>query len=740
MAETFVTLYQGNGGRVDIGYTLSQSIENNQTTITATAYAVKTNSSYYSYRSSPQNFTLTINGNAKVYGWTFNFGNMNLNQRYVITSHAVTINNNPDGSLGSISTSVYCATGTDGLGTINGSTAIAIPTIPRASSISSISGGTLGSPVTVNISRASASFTHTVVYRRTDGVDVNVGSDQGTSCVFTPSIDDSALLPNVSSGIATIFVHTYIGGSYVGTASQSFTVYVPSSVIPVINSVSKSEAVAGIATKFGGYVQNKSKLAISIGAVGAQGSTVTSWTTTILGIAYSGASFTSGLLTSVGTVTVETTVWDSRGRSRTTSSNIIVMAYSPPSILAFSGFRSLSSGVQDIINGTYLRSAMNFTVAPVNVGGVDKNSKSYTVEYKLQSSGTWLPVQSGSFYAYNSAFTTASGILSTNSAYDIRLTVADYFSSVTATFQVGTAFALMDWHGSGTSMAIGKVAEGLETLEIGGSFGVTGAIVPKGTINHKGRRLCVLSWYTTSTWGAIKIKTKIPFMSGAYMPEILISGYAYGLSSPIDIKLVLYIYNGSFVNFGATANGAYRPNIYISNEGGFICVTLSGVDVYYPHLYVDVSDARNLPDSYFSGWSVVWESPVGGSLVPYYEAFSGIGHTHTPSGIGAEPAIVSGSNANGYYRKFADGTMICWGEIPQTAISNLSEPIITFPVSFYNTATTSFVATGRPSASWTGFGIVGQNIASVSSGRITVATGSPQYLNEGKWTAIGRWK
>ncbi|MGB4589495.1 MAG: DUF859 family phage minor structural protein [Clostridiaceae bacterium] len=480
MAETFVTLYQGNGGRVDIGYTLSQSIENNQTTITATAYAVKTNSSYYSYRSSPQNFTLTINGNAKVYGWTFNFGNMNLNQRYAITSHAVTINHNPDGSLGSISTSVYCATGTDGLGTINGSTAIAIPTIPRASSISSISGGTLGSPVTVNISRASASFTHTVVYRRTDGVDVNVGSDQATSCVFTPSINDSAFLPNTTSGIATIFVHTYIGGSYVGTASQSFTVYVPSSVVPVINSVSKSEAVAGIATKFGAYVQNKSQLAINIGAVGAQGSTITSWSTTILGIVYSGASFTSGLLTSVGTVSVSTTVWDTRGRSTTTSSNITVVAYTSPSIVGFSGFRSTSGGVQDITNGTYLRSAMNFAIAPVNVGGVDKNSKSYTVEYKLQSSGTWLPITSGAVFSYNSAFTSASGILSTNSAYDIRLTVTDYFISVTATFQVGTAFALMDWHTSGTSMAIGKVAEGNGVLEIGGDFYINGGRMNNG--------------------------------------------------------------------------------------------------------------------------------------------------------------------------------------------------------------------------------------------------------------------
>lgn len=50
-----------------------------------------------------------------------------------------------------------------------------LTTIPRASSISSISGGTLGNSVTVNISRATDSFTHKVDYVRPDGEHFRVG-------------------------------------------------------------------------------------------------------------------------------------------------------------------------------------------------------------------------------------------------------------------------------------------------------------------------------------------------------------------------------------------------------------------------------------------------------------------------------------------------------------------------------------------------------------------------------------
>lgn len=84
-----------------------------------------------------------------------------------------------------------------------------LSTIPRASTISSISGNTFGSSVTVNISRASSSFTHKVDYVRPDGEHFRVGENVGTSCTFTPALSDCNFVPNSTSASAQIYVYTY---------------------------------------------------------------------------------------------------------------------------------------------------------------------------------------------------------------------------------------------------------------------------------------------------------------------------------------------------------------------------------------------------------------------------------------------------------------------------------------------------------------------------------------------------
>ena len=152
-----------------------------------------------------------------------------------------------------------------------------LTTIPRASAISSISGNTFGSSVTVNISRASSSFTHKVDYVRPNGEHFRVGENIGTSCTFTPALSDCNFVPNSTSASAQIDVYTHSGGTYIGSSSKSFTLNVPSSVLPTINSVSLSEAVSGIYAQFGGYVQGKSKISGNVSASGEYSSKIKSY-------------------------------------------------------------------------------------------------------------------------------------------------------------------------------------------------------------------------------------------------------------------------------------------------------------------------------------------------------------------------------------------------------------------------------------------------------------------------------
>ena len=214
-----------------------------------------------------------------------------------------------------------------------------------------------------------------------------------------------------------------------------------------------SEATDGIATKFAGFVQNKSKASVAITAAGAYGSTIQSYTTTILGINYSGASITSGILSSAGSVAVVTTVTDSRGRQASVTNTITVIAYDNPSIAAFSAQRCNAAGTPND-EGTSLLVSMTFNISAVN----NKNDKAYLLEYKTSNAETWNTLTSGNVYTFNSIYKSLAGLFNGDNFYNLRLTLTDYFGSASAIIELPTAFTLVDFSASGKGIAFGKVA------------------------------------------------------------------------------------------------------------------------------------------------------------------------------------------------------------------------------------------------------------------------------------------
>jgi uncharacterized protein YaiE (UPF0345 family) len=230
--------------------------------------------------------------------------------------------------------------------------------------------------------------------------------------------------------------------------------------VPSISALNISEAVSGLSTQFGGYVQNKSKLKVAITAAGSYSSTIKSYKTTIAGKSYSGSSITSGVLTSSGTVTVSTTVTDSRGRTATKSSTVTVLAYTAPKISTFSAVRANGLGAADN-NGTMALARIKFAVSAVN----NKNAKSYVVEYKQKSSDTWKQAATGSVYTYDSNMLLNIN-LDADASYDLRLSVTDFFGTSVALAEIATAFTLLDFNASGKGVAFGKVSEIENQMEI----------------------------------------------------------------------------------------------------------------------------------------------------------------------------------------------------------------------------------------------------------------------------------
>ena len=142
-----------------------------------------------------------------------------------------------------------------------------------------------------------------------------------------------------------------------------------------------SEATSGVADRFGGYVRTRSKLSVGVTAAGAQGSSISSYRTSIDGETYSGASFTTNTLNTAGNLTLAVVVTDSRGRTASTTRTVSVLDYSPPSLSQFTAERCNAEGTATQTDGTKVR--ISAKASGSSVGG--KNTLACTVYYKLSS-------------------------------------------------------------------------------------------------------------------------------------------------------------------------------------------------------------------------------------------------------------------------------------------------------------------------------------------------------------------
>jgi len=313
--------------------------------------------------------------------------------------------------------------------------------------------------VTVAIDRKSSSFTHTVVFSFGSYSKTTTGVATSTSYAIPTNWLNA--IPSATSGTAKVTVTTYSGSTKIGSAvSKNFTLTVPASVVPTISSVSISETVSGINAQFGGFVQSKSKAKVTITAAGALGSTIKAYKTVVDGKSYTGSAPTTGTLGTSGNRTATITVTDSRGRTASTTRTIAVIAYAAPKINTFTAQRANGLGTADD-NGTMALARIKFTVSAVN----NKNSKSYVVEYRQKGADSWTQAETGSVYAYDSNMLLNAG-LNPDASYDLRLSVSDYFGTVTATTEIATAFTLMDFNASGKGLAFGKVSEVANGMEI----------------------------------------------------------------------------------------------------------------------------------------------------------------------------------------------------------------------------------------------------------------------------------
>lgn len=327
-----------------------------------------------------------------------------------------------------------------------------IPTIPRATT-PTLSAGTVavGSAVTINLPRASSSFTHNVTYRFGNATGT-INSNAGTSCSWTPPVSLAQQIKTSTSGIGTITVQTKNGSTVIGTKTVNITLTVPASVVPTISAHTAVEATANLATKFGALVQSKSTLKVSTTAAGAQGSTITAYKTEVEGRSYTGNPCTTAALSKAGTVAVKTTVTDSRGRTASHTVNVTVIAYSPPGIATSAVARTSDEATTGKFDYSY-------KISPVG----NKNDKSFAIQYLNGS--TWTDITRLSTDYSKTGSVTSGAIFGVDATTRVRFVAKDYFSEVVIEREVGPTFTLMNLGAGGKSLAIGRVSDNEGTYQ-----------------------------------------------------------------------------------------------------------------------------------------------------------------------------------------------------------------------------------------------------------------------------------
>lgn len=380
----------------------------------------------------------------------------------VYTSDWFTISNKTSGTT-SLSLNVYSGSGSSR----NSTYSYSLPIEPAASVLGSISSFTFGNAINIPITKYNSGFydvltisvggtTIKTINGITNGYDVSFTSTELTTIY--------SKLPSATKGTVTfkLTTKTSSSGSTVGTSTKTATGTIPSSVKPTISGITLAEATSGLATKFGAFIQNKSKITGTVNASAGSGSSISAYKTTINGSSYTSKTFTTGVLKTSGTNTITTTVTDKRGRSTSYSTTFSVLAYSKPVINTFKVERCNSDGTLND-EGINFKVSVKSTITALN----NKNDSSYVLQYKLSSSDTWTTIgNSLSGYSINTNWVVTNIALNIDNVYDFRLTINDYFEEVPKSFNVAESFTLMNFGADGHSMAIGGVAEDTDTLDI----------------------------------------------------------------------------------------------------------------------------------------------------------------------------------------------------------------------------------------------------------------------------------
>ncbi len=436
-----------SGGYLSLVLTESNvNYQNNTSDVTAKLYIYITNGQSHNYGSQPG--TITIDGTSYSFSHSFTANS----GAQLLATKTKTVTHNSDGTK-TVSASASFTTGVS-LGTLTASASKTLTAIPRESTITLADNAPYyGDPFNITINRNVSSYLHDV-YIGNDNLDyVKIGNRVGTSLTYTIP---KAYVQHINSQGQGFWlkVETFNGNTLVGRKEYKPALYpkLTADMCPEVSIVDSDPN--GYATTFGGYVVGRSKVKVQLNESLYEGASIQSRTISVNGETLSANPSISQIVTGASDK-ISVTVLDNRGGVATVEKTINLISWNAPVVGLFRAERCNSAGTPQA-DGSYVK--VSYAIDYASVDG--RNTKSLKIKYKTHSATTW---QTRTVSLAGQGYSVAGSdyfLASTTSAWDVKLEVGDYFTSIdSAVLSVGTGFELLNIHPNGKGVAFGKYAE-----------------------------------------------------------------------------------------------------------------------------------------------------------------------------------------------------------------------------------------------------------------------------------------
>lgn len=436
-----------------LGWSASQSIANNQSTITWWVDTAGT----YPYTVAERTLVVTLAGQTLI-----NKSDRVMRGAGRVASGSFTVTHDSYGNK-SISGSIQAAVYTSAVNCSNSAT-FNLDSIPRRAEITS-------APDFTNLDNPIIKYNNPAGFKVNTWIEINptnthlcIRENIGNGGNYTYELTDDereALIRCCTKDTATVRfgMYTYNGTTLIGTHYVDKTFTLTKDIIPTAN-VTLSDA-EGNFDKYGKYIQGQSKLHVSIAAEGVYGSTIKSYKTTFDGKTFTEAEFTTDAIIGKDELDLEIVVTDSRGRTCTLKESIAVYEYKPPKIISISAKRCQKHNVNELGND-YLGVVFNSEVTSLD----SQNSVKYELDYKKVTEDSYTTV---SLSDYTNMYEVEGHAIfaADNDAYNIILRITDDFGTVEKKTNGPSISVLTSRLKYNLGLAFGKLAELAGVFDIG---------------------------------------------------------------------------------------------------------------------------------------------------------------------------------------------------------------------------------------------------------------------------------